>query len=209
MTIANIKNYLETLFEGETLDRNLVLAKREIQLTKNMKTDAIKRDKNLINNLNPSKDYCILTIGSLYVPSAVNKLQKIGYKTEIFMPSIKGIFKDIVNYEKIKDELLKGFKQTQNSKKESLVIADKHLMIYSLEGILKKPEELLNNGTKEISICLEHSRLGDENNFLFKKGKHLFNVYDELRSYAKECTKERINLELIGLECREDGVELC
>jgi len=209
MTVVNIKNYLETLFEGEILDGNLALAKTEIKLMKNNETELTKRNKGLINNLNPSKDYCILTIGALHVPSSVNKLQKIGYKIDIFLPTTNASFSDIVNYEKIRNELLSGFEKTQCSKKEALVIADKHLMIYSLEGILKKPEELLKKRINEISICLEHSRPGNENNFLFKKGKHLFHVYSELKNYAVECIKEGIDLELIGLECREDGIELC
>ena len=209
MTITNIKDYLKILLEEETVDRSLDFTKREIQFMKNIKLDIDKRDKGLINNLNPSKNYCVLTIGSLHVPSAINKLQKIGYKAQIFMPTTKYTPMNIVNYEKIQDELLEGFEKTQYSKKESLVIADKHLMIYSLEGILKKPDELLKKGVKEISICLEHSRPGNEKRFLFKNGKHCFNIYDELRHYDLESKNKDISLELIGLECREDGREIC
>ena len=71
MTITNIKDYLKILLEEETVDRSLDFTKREIQFMKNIKLDIDKRDKGLINNLNPSKNYCVLTIGSLHVPSVI------------------------------------------------------------------------------------------------------------------------------------------
>ena len=208
MVITNIKDYLKILLEGETSERSLNFTEREIQFMKNIEIGVGKRDKGLVNNLNPSKNYCVVTVGSLHVPSAVNKLQKIGYKAQIFLTT-KCTSMNVINYEKIKDELLEGFERTQYSEKESMVIADKHLMIYSLEGILQKPEELLKKNVKEISICLEHSKPGNEERFLFKNGKHCFHIYDELKDYAIKCRQNGVDLELIGLECREDGKEIC
>ncbi len=209
MVITNIKDYLKILLEEETSNRSFDFTEREIQFMEKVKVDVNKRDKGLVNNLNPSKNYCVVTIGSSHVPFAVNKLQKIGYKAQIFLPTTKHTPMGVFNYGKIKDELLEGFERTQYSEKESMVIADKHLMIYSLEGILKKPEELLKKNVKEISICLEHSRPGNEERFLFKNGKHCFHIYDELKDYAVECRKKGVNLELIGLECRELKKEIC
>lgn len=209
MVLTTIDNYLENLFGAEQLEANIKLSSKEIRFMEGLRTEAEERDKGLIANLNPSKDYCVVTIGKLHVPSAAKKLQELGYKTTIFLPKPVGTLADVVAYEKIKEELLEGLEKTKSSSKEALLIADVHTMIYGLEGVLKKPEELIRKGIKEVSVCLEHSTPSNANNYLFKNGKHCFNVYDELRNYAIECKKAGISLELVGLECRKDGQEIC
>jgi len=205
MAIMNIIKY-PIIFNEKLLEKDFSIN----PLIAGFKGELNKRDKNITNNLNPTEDYCVVSVGRLHVPSIVNKLQSIGYKTDIFVPpKTKTLHEDINAYESKKRELLKGFEETRNSKKEAIIIADTHTRIYSLEGILKEPKELIERGIKKINICLEHSKRGNEEKFLFKNGKHCFHIYDELRKYAEKCKKIGIDLELIGLECREDGIEIC
>jgi len=208
MIITDVKN-LESFFEAKEFKGKRNLTKRENELMGNLSKEVLKRDHGLVENLNPSTDYCIVSIGMSHIYSSINKLQNEGYKLKIFLPRVIESQSWFIRNEKIRNENLRGFEKTLYSKKEGLIIADIHTMIYSLDGILRNPEELLEGGIKEISICLEHSRPGNEQPFLFKKGKHCFHIYDELRDYALKCRQNGIELQLIGLECRIDKKEIC
>ncbi|HLD55592.1 MAG TPA: hypothetical protein VJB35_05015 [Candidatus Nanoarchaeia archaeon] len=206
--VVNIKKYLEEIVENDILFKETGFTSKEINFMNSIKTEFYIRDKKLIENLNPVNNYCVISVGALHVLTAVNKLQNLGYYSEIFSPIKSGFLSYAIN-SSLSFELLNGLEKTKNSIKKALIIADRHTMIYSLLGILKEPKELLNEGISQVDIGLEHSFPGNELKFLFKKSNHCFHVYDELRDYALKCLDKNIKLNLIGLECRSDGKEIC
>src|SRR3989339_775878 len=206
--VVNIKKYLEEIVGNDISFEKTGFTFKEINFMNSIKTEVYIRDKKLIENLNPINNYCVVSVGALHVLTAVNKLQNLGYYSEIFSPIKNGFSSGMVDL-RLSSELLRGLEKTKNSRKKALVIADRHTMIYSLLGVLKEPEELLNDGIGQVDIGLEHSFPGNELKFLFKKSNHCFHVYDELRDYALRCLDKNLKLNLIGLECRNDGKEIC
>jgi len=212
MKIINIKDYLGSLEDNES---SKIIANnfsgQSLKLTEIARTaykEISEREKGMIALLNPSQNYCVVSIGQFHMPSVVKKLQDLGYKTEIFLPKKSRFSASIGELEK--EKLLEGLEKTSCSPKRSMVIGDIHTMIYSLKGILEEPEELKERGISRMSICLEHSKPGNEEKYLFgKKGKHCFHIYDEIQEYAEKCRNSGIKLELLGMECREDGREIC
>ena len=180
-------------------------SKKEIEFMKKIETEIQERDKALINNLNPREKFVIVSVGKFHSFSAIAKLQKLGYKTFVYSPYEKTNRMMFFEYIKQKENIVEGITKTKDSDKIAIVIADVHTMNYDLKP-LPSIEELKKIGVGEIGVYLEHAFDESADKFLFDKEKHVFPVYDKIRDYVKSL--KGVNVNIHGLECRKDKIEL-
>ena len=95
--VVNIKKYLEEIVENDILFKETGFTSKEINFMNSIKTEFYIRDKKLIENLNPVNNYCVISVGALHVLTAVNKLQNLGYYSEIFSPIKSGFLSYAIN----------------------------------------------------------------------------------------------------------------